>query len=74
MSRSPKPKKPRVERSLEKDAIFKEFYSDVKLLEFLEFLVIKSNKARRKGERLAFAKLLHFLYNELEGQYKQKYM
>lgn len=29
---------------------------------------------QRKGARLAFAKLLHFLSNELEGQYKQKYM
>lgn len=36
---SPKPKKPRVEISLEKDAIFKEFYSDVKLLEFLEICI-----------------------------------
>lgn len=39
MSRSPKPKKPRVEISLEKDAIFKEFYSDVKLLEDLEIYI-----------------------------------
>lgn len=29
---SPKPKKPHVEKSLEEDAIFEEFYSDVKLL------------------------------------------
>lgn len=32
---SPKPKKPRVEKSLEEDAIFEEFYSDVNILEDL---------------------------------------
>lgn len=36
---SPKPKNPRVEINLQKDAIFKEFYSDVKLLEFLEICI-----------------------------------
>lgn len=36
---SPKPKKPRVQINLQKDAIFKEFYSDVKLLEFLEICI-----------------------------------
>lgn len=36
---SPKSKKPRLEKSLEGDAIFKEFYSDVKLLEDLEIYI-----------------------------------
>lgn len=36
---SPKPKKPCVEKSLEEDAIFEEFYSDVKLLEDLEICI-----------------------------------
>lgn len=36
---SPNPKKPHVEKSLEEDAIFEEFSSDVKLLEDLEICI-----------------------------------
>lgn len=36
---SPKSKKPRLEKSFEGDAIFIEFYSDVKLLEDLEIYI-----------------------------------
>lgn len=133
---------PRLEKSLEGDAIFKEFYSGVKLLEDLEICIKAIQKwsdyslcmlkisncnatgpytfskafcqterykhehriiqnseivkkfsfasifkhgeellasyvkprnesclPQRKGARLAFAKLLHFLSNDLEGQY-----